>query len=125
MKRQTRNISSALSLALTATLIVAGASMVAPSDARAALRIQASINTPVRVGVVLTDGPRMCTIPQPIERRTVVIRDCACRHGKSDRVAVGHNHRRQERQRQVWVAGYWEQTSRRTARWIPGHWERI
>ena len=125
MKRETRTTGSALGLALVSSLIVVISGIMAPADAAAALRIQASINAPVRASVVVTDGPRMCTIPKPIERRTVVVRDCGCRHGKSERALVKHKHRRHERQRQVWVAGHWQQVSHRTARWIPGHWERI
>ena len=125
MKRQTRSIGSALSLTLAATLIAAASALVAPADAAAALRIQASINTPVRVGVVVSDGPRLCSIPGPIERRAMVVRNGDCRHGKSERIVGRHHNRRHERDRQVWVAGHWEQVSRRTARGIPGHWERF
>ncbi len=124
MKRETRTIGSALGLVCVCSLIAAISGIMAPADAAAALRIQAAINAPVRAGIVISDGPRLCSIPKPIERRTVVVRDCDCRHGRSDRVVVGHKHRRHERDRQVWVPGYWQQVSPRTARWVPGHWER-
>ena len=125
MKRESRTIGSALGLLFVSGLIVVISGVMAPADAEAALRIQASINAPVRAGVVIGDGPRLCSIPKPIERRTVVVRDCGCRHGRSDRVVASHKHRRPERVRQVWVPGYWQQVSARTARWVPGHWERI
>ncbi len=126
MKRETMTNRSALSIALVTGLIVAAVGFMAPQDAAAGVRVRASIDTPLRATVVIGDGPRLCSIPKPVERRTVVVRDCdRCGCDGHRYVTVKGKHHRRDRHHKVWVPGHWEQTSRRTARWIPGHWERI
>ncbi|MFN2369712.1 MAG: hypothetical protein ABR506_01005 [Candidatus Krumholzibacteriia bacterium] len=79
---------------------------------------------PVRATIALGDGPRLCSIPKPYQRRTVVVRGSGChdRHGHA--VVKKPKHRRHDRDHKVWVDGRWERTGPRTARWIPGHWMR-
>lgn len=127
MKRQTKTTKSALSLALLIGLIVAAGGFLT-ADAQAAVRVRASFDgAPVRATIVLGDGPRLCSIPKPYERRTVVVRDCGCGHGRHDRAFKHFKHKgkhRNDRYHTVWVDGYWERTGPRTSRWIPGHWAR-
>lgn len=125
MKRQTKTTASALSLALVTGLIVTAAGILAPAEAEAGIRVQATVNAdPVRATIVLGDGPRLCSIPKPYQRRTVVVRDCGCHDGHGRVVVKQPKHRRHDRHHKVWVEGHWERTGPRTARWIPGHWVR-
>ncbi len=104
-------------------LVISGAA--APSQAQAALRVQATVNVaPVKARVVIGNGPRVGVIPKPVERRVVVAdRNCGCeRHDRQDREVVRHRNRHHDRNHRVWVKGQWVKVSPRVSRWIPGHW---
>ncbi|HPF69865.1 MAG TPA: YXWGXW repeat-containing protein [Candidatus Krumholzibacteria bacterium] len=130
MKRNATSTIRAFQIAFGLALVLTAAAALVPGDAQAALRITATIGTPVQARVVVGDAPRVAVQTKPIAVRTCPagrIERCddrqhcrACRHeARLER----REHRREHRQERVWVPGYWEQTGRRVARWVPGHWE--
>jgi len=126
MKTNALRPSRTLRTVLLAAFLMAAAAVLAPKPANAGLMVSVSIGGDRCVPRPVKIAPSLCNCGHVRSERGLHVRN----GGKHQRRVVKcgtkvKRHRRQRHARQVWVAGHWEQVSRRTARWVPGHWERV